>query len=74
MMSCMAVLRVRVDDDTLAVLKAYKVDVGEFIRSALDLEARRYRGLDGLARLRDWSAAAGPEPVADLIRNVRSER
>jgi post-segregation antitoxin (ccd killing protein) len=70
----MAVVSVRIDDDTLAILKEHKVNVSEVARAALLLEARRCRALEGLERLREWAAPGGPESVATYVRRWRDER
>lgn len=73
-MSYMAVVSVRVDDETLRILKAHQVNVSEVARSALVHEARRQRALEGLTRLQEWSAPAGEESTTESIRRLRDER
>ena len=70
----MPVLSVRVDDELLALLKAYKVNISEVARQALSDEVRRQRALEGLERLKRWAAPGGPESVTDMIRRWRDER
>lgn len=72
--SYMAVVSVRVDDDTLAILKAHDVNVSEVARIAFAKEAHRLQALDVLQRLRRLDLRTRGPPSEEVIRRSRGTR
>lgn len=73
-LSYMAVVSVRVDDETLHFLKAHEVNVSEVARAAFAQEVRRLRAKEALDRLSRLDLPAPGPSSEEIVRRSRDAR